>query len=106
MSGATVDAALAAVPTTVGDAAAPAPDQVENPLPIVKAPIVALEDWPASDDFLLREAVEAGGSRCGICNGAEWRTLCAGELRGQGGGRCFTTKRFHSPRRDGWRSTR
>jgi len=31
----------------------------------------------------IREAVEAGGSRCGICNGAEWRTLCAGELRGQ-----------------------
>ena len=69
MSGATVDAALAAVPTTVGDAAAPAPDRVENPLPIVKAPIVALEDWPASDDFLLREAVEAGAALGAIARG-------------------------------------
>jgi len=64
-----VDAALAAVPTTVGDAAAPAPDRVENPLPIVKAPIVALEDWPASDDFLLREAVEAGAALGAIARG-------------------------------------
>ena len=31
----------------------------------------------------IREAVEAGGSRCGICNGAEWRTLSAAQLRGQ-----------------------
>tara|TARA_B100000780_G_scaffold275856_1_gene243340 strand:+ start:645 stop:932 length:288 start_codon:yes stop_codon:yes gene_type:complete len=31
----------------------------------------------------IRHAVEAGGSRCGICNGAEWRTLRAAELRGQ-----------------------
>ena len=27
--------------------------------------------------------MEAGGSRCGICNGAEWRTLSAAQLRGQ-----------------------
>ena len=31
----------------------------------------------------IRHAVEAGGSRCGICNGADWRTLRAAELRGQ-----------------------
>lgn len=31
----------------------------------------------------IRDAVEAGGSRCGICNGADWRTLRAAELQGQ-----------------------
>ena len=31
----------------------------------------------------IRDAVEAGGSRCGICNGADWRTLRAAELVGQ-----------------------
>jgi len=35
------------------------------------------------DVFGLRDAVDGGASRCGICNSDRWRRLCASEARGR-----------------------